>query len=102
MSGDLLHDLIACPTCGARLEGVECPACGAVYDEEDGVLRLGLPVNARVETVRRFYAAAPFPGYPPRDSLGWLRARAERSPFAQRLDAAIPGDARILEVGCGT
>jgi SAM-dependent methyltransferase len=52
--------------------------------------------------VRRFYEQAPFPGYPPRDSLSWLRARAERSEFAGLLDRAIPGDARILEIGCGT
>ena len=52
--------------------------------------------------MRRFYEHAPFPGYPPRDSLTWLRARAERSEFARLLDRAIPGDARILEIGCGT
>ena len=53
-------------------------------------------------SVRAFYEVAPFPGYPPRDSLAWLRARAERSAFARLLDQAIPGDARIVEVGCGT
>ena len=52
--------------------------------------------------MRQFYEAAPFPGYPPRDSLQALRARAERSQFVRLLDDAIPGDARILEVGCGT
>ncbi|PYR73124.1 MAG: 2-polyprenyl-3-methyl-5-hydroxy-6-metoxy-1,4-benzoquinol methylase [Acidobacteria bacterium] len=45
---------------------------------------------------------SPFPGYPPRDSLHALRARAERSAFARLLDRAIPGDARIVEIGCGT
>ena len=58
--------------------------------------------DARTETVRRFYDAAPFPGYPPGDSLTWLRARAGRSRFARLLDEAIPGDARIVEIGCGT
>jgi SAM-dependent methyltransferase len=52
--------------------------------------------------VRRFYEAAPFPGYPPQDSLHTLRAKAERSTFARLLDEAIPGDARIVDVGCGT
>ncbi len=56
----------------------------------------------RTEAVRRFYAEAPFPGYPPRDSLPALRARAERSVFARLIDQAIPGDARIVEIGCGT
>jgi SAM-dependent methyltransferase len=59
-------------------------------------------LHPRTETVRCFYEAAPFPGYPPHDSLEWLRARAERSAFAQLLDRAIPGDARVVEIGCGT
>jgi SAM-dependent methyltransferase len=49
-----------------------------------------------------FYARAPFPGYPLRDSLSALRARAAGSAFARRLDEAIPGDAIVLELGCGT
>ena len=35
-------------------------------------------------------------------TLSWLRARAERSEFARLLDEAIPGDARVVEIGCGT
>jgi SAM-dependent methyltransferase len=52
--------------------------------------------------VRRFYECAPFPGYPPRDSLQALHARAGRSVFARLIDEAIPGDARIVDIGCGT
>jgi SAM-dependent methyltransferase len=52
--------------------------------------------------VRRFYERAPFPGYPPNDSLTALRARAGRSEFVRLLDRAIAGDARIVEIGCGT
>jgi SAM-dependent methyltransferase len=59
-------------------------------------------MDRRTEAVRRFYERAPFPGYPPRDSLHALRVRAERSAFARLLDRAIPGDARIVEMGCGT
>ena len=59
-------------------------------------------MNARTDAVRRFYEEAPFPGYPPRDSLSALRARAERSAFASLLDRAIAGDARVIDVGCGT
>ena len=58
--------------------------------------------DARVDIVRRFYEHAPFPGYPENDSLSSLRARAERNKFARLLDQAIPGNARILEMGCGT
>jgi len=54
------------------------------------------------QTVREFYERTPFPGYPERDTLHALRARAERSPFARLLDRAIAGDARIIDVGCGT
>src|SRR5437764_5670213 len=59
-------------------------------------------MDSRTEAVRRFYEQAPFPGYPPRDSLQALRQRAERSVFARLLDQAIPSDARIVEIGCGT
>jgi SAM-dependent methyltransferase len=58
--------------------------------------------DSRTEAVRRFYQQAPFPGYPPRDSLQALRKRAERSVFARLLDRAIPGDAWIADIGCGT
>jgi SAM-dependent methyltransferase len=59
-------------------------------------------MDSRTEAVRRFYEHAPFPGYAPNDSLHAIRTRAERSPFARLLDRAIPGDARIVEIGCGT
>jgi len=59
-------------------------------------------MDARTEAVRRFYDAATFPGYPPRDNLQALRARADRNPFVRLLDEAIAADARIVEVGCGT
>jgi len=95
-------ELLACPRCRRALRALTCPACGTRYALEDGVARLRLPGQARTETVRQFYERAPFPGYPPRDSLEALRARGDRSDFARRLDQAIPGDARVLEMGCGT
>src|ERR1051325_6236704 len=58
--------------------------------------------DLRTEAVRRFYERAPFPGYAARDSLHALRLRAERNLFVRLLDRAIPGDARIVEIGCGT
>jgi len=95
--------LLACPACGAELsEHWTCTRCAAHYEVPDGIPDLRLPGDERTETVRRFYERAPFPGYPPRDSLHALRLRAERSAFAQRLDRAISGDACIVEVGCGT
>lgn len=72
------------------------------YEAPDGIPNLRLPGDTRTEVVRRFYERAPFPGYPPSASLSWLRARARRSEFARLIDRAIPGDARVLEIGCGT
>jgi SAM-dependent methyltransferase len=96
-------DLLACPACRGALDAeLACAGCGARYDAPDGIARLRVDVDDRTDVVRRFYDAAPFPGYPPGDSLTRLRARAERSRFARLLDASVPGDARIAEVGCGT
>src|SRR5690349_23007868 len=96
-------ELLACPVCrGALAADWVCGSCGKQYEAPDGIPNLRLESDARVEVVRRFYEQAPFPGYPPRDSLAWLRTRAERSKFARLLDQAIPGDARILDLGCGT
>jgi SAM-dependent methyltransferase len=99
-------ELLACPACRAGLrdegERLVCTGCGEAYEVRAGIPDLRVPSDRRTETVRDFYTVAPFPGYPPRDSLGSLRARAGRSEFARLLDRAIPGDARIVEVGCGT
>jgi SAM-dependent methyltransferase len=97
-------ELLACPRCGGSLHPapLSCSACGAPYDVRDGIPELRLPADARTEAVRAFYSEAPFPAYPARDSPGWLRARAERSEFARLLDRAIPGDARVVDLGCGT
>jgi SAM-dependent methyltransferase len=58
--------------------------------------------DRRTDRVRRFYSEAPFPNYRARDTLEALRLRAERSPLARLLDQAIPRDARVLDLGCGT
>jgi ubiquinone/menaquinone biosynthesis C-methylase UbiE/uncharacterized protein YbaR (Trm112 family) len=95
--------LLACPACaGALAADWSCTGCGRAWPAEDGIPQLRMDVAGQTEVVRQFYNAAPFPGYPPNDSLTWLRTRAERSDFARLLDQAIPGDARIVEIGCGT
>jgi len=99
----IVDDLLACPACeGALTERWTCSGCGSSYDAPDGIPNLRLPADARTERVRDFYDRAPFPGYPPRDSIEWLRARAERSEFARMLDRAIPRDVSIVDLGCGT
>jgi SAM-dependent methyltransferase len=100
---DAFRDLLACPACGNALAvGWRCTECGARYAAPDGIPDLRLEGDTHAEAVRRFYEHAPFPGYRPRETLASLYARAERSQFARLLDEAIPGDARIVEVGCGT
>lgn len=100
---DHVRDLLSCPACGGALTASwACAECAAQYQADDGIPNLRLPGDSRIEAVRTFYEAAPFPGYPPNDSLTWLRARAERSRFVRLLDQAIAGDARIAEIGCGT
>jgi 2-polyprenyl-3-methyl-5-hydroxy-6-metoxy-1,4-benzoquinol methylase len=100
---DAFRELLACPACGGALaDDWSCPGCGARFAAPDGIPHLRLPCDDRTEAVRRFYDRAPFPAYPARDSLQALRARAGRSAFAPLLDRAIAGDARIVDVGCGT
>ena len=99
-------DLLACPSCSGALreegQSLRCGGCGAGYVLSADIPDLRLPADRATEGVRAFYSDAPFPGYPPRDSLAALRARAGRSELAQLLDAAIGGAARILDLGCGT
>jgi SAM-dependent methyltransferase len=100
---DDFRELLACPACaGVLAADWSCGACGARFDAPDGIPNLRLPGDARTDAVRRFYDCAPFPGYAARESLHALHARAERSAFARLLNHAIPGDARIVDVGCGT
>src|SRR5260370_28331851 len=100
---DLFRELLACPACSGLLaQDWSCESCHARYEAADGIPNLRIPGDARTEAVRRFYECAPFPGYPPHDSVQALRARAERSAFARLLNEAIPGDARIADIGCGT
>jgi SAM-dependent methyltransferase len=99
----MFADLLACPACRSALRrDWTCMGCGAQYDAADGIPDLRLPGYGCTDMVRAFYEQAPFPGYRAHDNLQSLRARAERSEFARLLDAAIPAEARILEIGCGT
>jgi SAM-dependent methyltransferase len=108
--------LLVCPTCGgdltARSLSLTCGQCATAHALRGGIPSLLAAERtdgpewaagaSPTETVRRFYTEAPFPGYRANDTLASLRARAERSPFARLLDQAIPADARVLELGCGT
>jgi SAM-dependent methyltransferase len=101
-----LLELLACPACAQPLReeagALGCGGCDAGYSIIDDIPALRATADDATERVRAFYREAPFPGYPPNDNLAALRARAGRSELLQLLDAAIPGDARILDLGCGT
>ena len=100
---DVFRELLVCPACGGALAADwTCCGCSAHYEAPDGIPNLRFGSDTRTDVVRRFYEHAPFPGYPARENLASLRARAGRSEFARLLDQAIPGDARIVEIGCGT
>src|SRR5258708_7924409 len=97
------EDLFVCPECGDTLTAAWCcPSCPRSFGQPDGIPDLRTAVDSRTDGVREFYEHSPFPAYPPRDSVEWLRARAERSEFALMLDRAIPGDVAIVAMGCGT
>ena len=84
-----LLELLCCPRCHGSLgPELRCLECGAEYAAPDGIPALRLPSDERTERVRRFYSVAPFPGYPPKATLEWLRARAGRNRFARLLDEA--------------
>jgi SAM-dependent methyltransferase len=102
--------LLACPRCrgaldaGANegLEALRCAPCGATFGVVRGVARLRGDCDPRTDSVRAFYSVAPFPNYPPDDTLSRLRARGDASELGRLLDGAIAPDARVLEIGCGT
>ena len=96
-------ELLSCPVCRGDLSpDLSCRRCFKQYEAPDGIPNLRLESDAPTEAVRSFYEQSPFPGYPRGASLSWLHARAERSEFARLLEQAIPGDARIVDLGCGT
>jgi SAM-dependent methyltransferase len=100
---DDVREWLACPACGGALSAEwACSACGARFAAPGGIPNLRLDSDPRTDVVRQFYDRTPFPGYPPRDSLSAFRARGDRNAFARLLDRAIPADARIAEIGCGT
>jgi 2-polyprenyl-3-methyl-5-hydroxy-6-metoxy-1,4-benzoquinol methylase len=99
-------DLLACPSCRKELadrgSDLVCTACHERYPIRNDIPALRVNAEDRTEKVRSFYMESPFPNYPPNDTLSGLRGRAARSEFARLLDDAVPGDASVVEIGCGT
>jgi carbamoyltransferase len=111
-SADFLEDALECP-CGsgftlARGNGEMVSDCGHRFPITDGIPQLFWP-HDRVgdpgdvtERVKAFYEETPFPNYDDHDSVRSLIEKARRGKYARDLDAAIPYNATVLEVGCGT
>jgi SAM-dependent methyltransferase len=81
-----------------------CESCGLEFTRHGDLLDiLGLKEREqRAAGVEAFYTVSPFPGYAPGDDAGVLLDRCRLSPYLAALDAAIPPDATVLDVGCGT
>ena len=98
---------LACPRCAAPLPDPEvgfCPGCALAFTWRAGVLDvLGASEREAVASeVEAFYSVSPFPGYAAGDDAGSVLDRARRSPFLRALDEALPVDAPVVDVGCGT
>jgi carbamoyltransferase len=110
--GRLLTDGLTCP-CGSgsplRVVGAELTGtCGHHFPITDGIPQLfwpheGVGTSTDVtEKVKAFYEETPFPNYDEHESVRSLIEKARRGDYARKLDEAIPYNASVLEVGCGT
>lgn len=98
-------ELPFCPRCATKLGSAErCPSCGLAFERSGALLDLlaATEREARAAEVERFYSKSPFPGYAPEDDGPRLVERARSAPFLAALDAALPPDASVLDLGCGT
>ena len=82
---------------------------GRTYPVEEGIPRLFVPTDLDelegrdvTDMVKQFYEKTPFPNYDDQDSVRSLIDKARERLYARALDAAIPSNASVLEVGCGT
>ena len=107
-----LADLVRCPACASPLAadgaGFGCEGCRRVFPVADGIARLFWPHEAVgdgedvTEAVKAFYEETPFPNYQEHESLRSLIDKSRRGGYAHALHEAIPFNADVLEVGCGT
>ncbi len=90
---------------GAALVSTECRR---QFPVTDGIPQLFWPHDSAgdpgyvTERVKAFYEETPFPNYDDQDSVRSLIDKARERLYARALDAAIPYNASVLEVGCGT
>ena len=105
-------DGLTCP-CGSgsplRASGAELRStCGHRFPITDNIPQLFWPHDGATdpadvtEKVKAFYEETPFPNYDEHESIRSLIEKARRGEYARHLDQAIPYNASVLEVGCGT
>jgi SAM-dependent methyltransferase/uncharacterized protein YbaR (Trm112 family) len=107
-----LAEIVCCALCGGRLveagEAFACRGCRQDYAVVGGIPQLFVPNDWQpgrldvTELVKAFYEDTPFPNYDDLDSRDSLREKARLGVFARVLDASLPPDSLVLEVGCGT
>jgi SAM-dependent methyltransferase len=107
-----LADIVRCPRCSSRLAEISerslvCRGCGERYPVIDGIPQL-LPANeggdARPDVTERdeaFHEAALFPGYDDVHSRESLQQKARTGILARLLDAQLPPEVMVLDMGCG-
>jgi carbamoyltransferase len=106
-------DVLRCPCgCGGSLHdagaSLVSTGCGRRFPVTDGIPQLFWPHDSAddprdvTERVKAFYEETPFPSYDDHDSVRSLVEKARKGRYATALDAAIPYNTTVLEVGCGT
>jgi len=109
----MLEGVLVCP-CGSgeKLEYVDgvfrSTRCGHIFPVADGIPQLYWPHDKAcdpgdvTEQVKAFYEENPFPNYDDHESVRSLIEKSRKGKYARALDQAIPYNASVLEVGCGT
>ncbi len=108
----VLAGTLVSPCCRADLEHrrgtMTCARCHHAFRVPEDIPELFWPHDNMddprdvTEIVKAFYEDTPFPNYDDHDSLSSLIDKSRRGLYARRLDEAIPYNASVLEVGCGT
>jgi carbamoyltransferase len=102
-----------CPCgCGGALRAESgkyvSDVCGHCFPVTGGIPQLYWPHDSVAnpadvtERVKAFYEETPFPNYDDHDSVRSLIEKSRKGKYAWALDAAIPYNSSVLEVGCGT
>ena len=113
MIANQYEHLLACPACSGHFETpidekvFICSQCHEEFGYESGMPLMFWPRDPKdhsgvTANVKSFYEETPFPNYEADDNIETLRRRAETGVYVPLLDRQIPGDATVLEAGCGT